>query len=90
VKVELVDVVARGVNHLHPKLIRCLVFIKHGPRHIQKSSILSLHKGVHMMLDALLLKKSFNLRVLELRSIVAPNLLDSQSELILSSSQEFL
>jgi hypothetical protein len=34
------------------------------------------------MLDALLLKKSFNLRVLELRSIVASNLLDSQSELI--------
>jgi hypothetical protein len=29
------------------------------------------------MLDALLLKKSFNLRVLELCSIVASNLLDS-------------
>jgi hypothetical protein len=29
------------------------------------------------MLDALLLKKSFNLRVLELRSIVASNFLDS-------------
>jgi hypothetical protein len=42
------------------------------------------------MLDALLLNKSFNLRALELRSIVAFNLLDSQSELILSPSQEFL
>jgi hypothetical protein len=42
------------------------------------------------MLDALLLKKSFNLIVLELRSIVASNLLDSQFELILNSSQEFL
>jgi hypothetical protein len=42
------------------------------------------------MLDALLIKKSFNLRVLELRSIVASNLFYSQSELILSSSQEFL
>jgi hypothetical protein len=41
------------------------------------------------MLDALL-KKSFNLGVLELCSIVASNLLDSQSELILSPSQEFL
>jgi hypothetical protein len=40
-----------------------------------------------LMLDALL-KKSFNLRVLELRSIISSNLLDSQSELILSSSQE--
>jgi hypothetical protein len=42
------------------------------------------------MLDALLLKKSFNLWVLELHSIVASNLFDSQSELLLSPSQEFL
>jgi hypothetical protein len=42
------------------------------------------------MLDALLLKKSFNLRVLKLHPIIAPNLFDSQSELILSPSQEFL
>jgi hypothetical protein len=42
------------------------------------------------MLDALLLKKSFNLRILELRSIVASNLFDSQSKLILSQSQESL
>jgi hypothetical protein len=37
------------------------------------------------MLDALL-KKSFNLRVLELHSIITSNLFDSQSELILSPS----
>jgi hypothetical protein len=42
------------------------------------------------MLDALLLKKSFNLRVLELRSIVASNLFDSKSEFLLSASQESL
>jgi hypothetical protein len=30
-----------------------------------------------LMLDALLLKKSFNLRVLELRPIIASNLFDS-------------
>jgi hypothetical protein len=42
------------------------------------------------MLDALLLKKSFNLRILELCSIVAPNIFDSQSELILRPSQEFI
>jgi hypothetical protein len=41
------------------------------------------------MLDALLLKKSFSLRVLELHSIVAYDLLYSKSELILISSQEF-
>jgi hypothetical protein len=98
VKVEPVDGVASGVNCLRPKPIQCLVFLKHGPRHIHKSSILSLHNTVllrcvvrrKLMLDALILKKSFNLRVLELRSIVASNLLDSQFELILSSSQEFL
>jgi hypothetical protein len=85
VKVESVDGVASGVNHLHPKPIRCLVLIKHGPCHIQKSFVLPLHNTVllrclwrrELMLDALLLKKSFNLRVLELRSIVASNLLDS-------------
>jgi hypothetical protein len=94
VKVESVDGVASVVNCLHPKPIQCLVFIKHGPCYIQKSSILSLHNTVllrcvgrgELMLDALLLKESFNLRVLELRSIVAPNLLDSHFELILSSS----
>jgi hypothetical protein len=98
VKVESVDGLASGVNRLRPKPIWCLVFIKHGPCHIQKSSILSLHNTVllrcvarrELILDALLLKKSFNLRVLELCSIVTSNLLVSQSELILSSSQEFI
>jgi hypothetical protein len=97
VKIETVDGVAGGVNRLCPKSIWCLVLIKHGPHHIQKSSILPLHNTVllrcvwrrELMLDALL-KKSFNLRVLELRSIVASNLFDSQFGLILSSSQEFL
>jgi hypothetical protein len=94
VKVESVDGVASGVNHFCPKPIWCLVFIKHGPCHIQESSILSLYNTVllrcvgrrELMLDALLLKKSINLRVLELCSIVASNLFDSQSELILSLS----
>jgi hypothetical protein len=97
-KVESVDGVASGVNRLRPKPIRCFVLIKHGPRHIQESFILPLHNTIllrcvgrgELMLDALLLKKSFNLRVLELRSIVACNLLDSQSTLILNSSQESL
>jgi hypothetical protein len=85
VKVESVDGVASGVNRLYPKPIRCLVLFKNGPCHIQKSSIISLHNTIllrcvgrrELMLDALLLKKSFNLRVLELRSIVASNLPDS-------------
>jgi hypothetical protein len=72
-KIEPVDGVAGGVNRLRPKLIQCLVFLKHGPRHIHKSSILSLHNTVllrcvgrrELLLDALLLKKSFNLIILE-------------------------
>jgi hypothetical protein len=98
VKIELVDGVAGGVNRLSPKSVRNLVLIKHGPRHVQSSSILPLHYTIllrcvgrrELMLDALLLKKAFNLRVLELRPIVASYLLDSQSELILSPSQESL
>jgi hypothetical protein len=43
-------------------------------------------RGRELMLDALLLKKSFNLRVLELRPIIASYLFDPQSELILSLS----
>jgi hypothetical protein len=85
VKVESVDGVASGVNRLRPKPIWYLVLIKHGPCHIQESYILSLHNTVllrcvgrrDLLLDALLLKKAFNLRVLELRSIVTSNLLDS-------------
>jgi hypothetical protein len=42
-----------------------------------------------LMLDSLL-KKSLDFRVLELCPIIASNLLDAQSELILSPSQEFL
>jgi hypothetical protein len=98
VKVESVDGVASGVNRLRPKPIRCLVLIKHGPRHIQESSILPLQNTIllrcvgrrGLMLDAILLKKSFNLRVRELRSIVASNLLNSQSELILTCLKNFL
>jgi hypothetical protein len=98
VKVESVDGVADGVTFFRPKPIRSLVFIKHGPCHIQKSYILPLHYTIllrcvgrrELMFDALLLKKSFNFRVFELRSIVASNLFDSQSELILSLSQESL
>jgi hypothetical protein len=85
VKVDSVDGVASGVNRIRPKPIQSLVLIKHGPCHIQKSSILPLHYTIllrcvgrrELMLDALLLKKSLNLRILELCSVVASNLLDS-------------
>ena len=40
------------------------------------------------MLDALVLKEAFNLRVLELRPVVASYFLHPQAKLILSPSQE--
>jgi hypothetical protein len=98
VKIEPVDGVASSVDRLHPKPIRCFVFFKHGPCHIHQSSVLFLHNIIllrcvgrrELMLDVLHLKKSFNLRVLEPCPIIASNLLDPQSELILSLSQELL
>ena len=82
-KVESVDGVASGVNRLRPKLIWCLVLIKHGPCHIQKSPILPLHYTIllrcvgriELMLNARLLRKSYNLRFLELCPVIASNLL---------------
>jgi hypothetical protein len=84
VKVELVDGVASDVNRLRPKPIRSCIHSLHN------TILLRCVGRRELMLDALLIKKSFNLRVLELRSIVASNLLDSQSKLILSLSPEFL
>jgi hypothetical protein len=84
VKVESVDGVAGSVDCFRSKPVRCLVLIKHGPCHVQYSSILSLHYTIllrcvgrrELMLDALLLKEAFNLRVLELRPVVASYFLD--------------
>jgi hypothetical protein len=42
------------------------------------------------MLDPIVLKKSFNLSILELCPIIASDLFDPQSELILTPSQESL
>jgi hypothetical protein len=72
--------------------------LKHGPRYIHKSHVHSLYTIVlqrcvgrgELMLGPLLLKKAFHLSILELCSIVASDLFDPQSELILSTSQESL
>jgi hypothetical protein len=63
--------------------IRVLIFLS-------TTRFVEVSREKRLMLDALLLKKSFNLRVVEPRFIVASNLFYSQSELILSPSQEFL
>jgi hypothetical protein len=69
VKIKPVDGVAGDINRLRPKPIQSLVLINHGSCVIQKSSILPLHYTIllrcvgrrELMLDALLLKKSFDL-----------------------------
>jgi hypothetical protein len=74
------------------------MLFKHGPCHIDEISILPFHhtillwcirRGEHM-LDPFLLKIFFHLHILELRAIIALNLLDYQVELNLRSSQESL
>ena len=68
-KVEPVDGVAGGVNRLSPKPVQSLILIKHGPCHVQKSSILPLYYTIllrcvgrrELMLDALILKEAFDL-----------------------------
>ena len=84
---ETVDGVARGVDGFGPKDIRSLVLIKHGSCHLNESSILPLRHSIllwsvwsgELMLDAFLLKKLFNLQILELGPIIAPYILTFSS-----------
>ena len=83
-KVETVDGVASGVDCFRPKPIRSLVFIKHefsSPYTPQQNGVVerknrTLLDMARTMLDALLLKEPFDLRVLELRPVVASYFLD--------------
>jgi hypothetical protein len=61
VKIEPVDGVVGGVNRLRPKPIQCLVLFNHGSRH--NTILLRCVGRGELMLDALFLKKSFNLSV---------------------------
>jgi hypothetical protein len=75
---------ARCVHSFHPKSVRSLVLLEHGPRHIDERHVLPFHHIIllccigsdELMLDSLLLKVLFNLHVLELRAIIVLNLLD--------------
>jgi hypothetical protein len=73
-------------------LICRLVLSKHCPRHVDERSILPFHHSIllwcvgseELVLDALLLKKFFNLKVLQFCVVVASYLFNPQVELILS------
>jgi hypothetical protein len=92
-KIEPVYGMASCIHSFRPKPLRRLVLSKHCSRHVNYCCIVSLYYTIllwcigsgELMLDAFLLKIFFHLKVLELRSIVAPYLLHLKLELILSS-----
>jgi hypothetical protein len=92
-KIEPVYGVASCIYNFRPKPLRCLVFTKHCPPHVVERPILPLYYTIllrcvgsgELMLDAFLLKIFFHLKILELRSIVAPDLFHLELKPILSS-----
>src|SRR5688572_14520404 len=86
------------IDHFRPKLIRCLVLIKHCSCGINESSILSLHNPILLwsvwdgeyMINIYLVKILFNVGVLELGAIVTSYSLDLHFKLILCSCCKLL
>src|SRR5688500_14904636 len=79
-QIEPVYGVASCVHSFRPKPLGRLELSKHRSRHVDKSPILSLYHTVllwcvgsrEIVLDAFLLKILLNLKILELRPVVAP------------------
>ena len=92
-KIDPVDGVASRVHGFRPKALGGLEFSKHRPRHIDERHVLPLYHTIllrcvgsgELMLDPLLLKELFHLKVLEFGPVVAPYLLHLELKLILSS-----
>jgi hypothetical protein len=91
--IEPVYGMASCIYIFRPKPLRCLVFSKHCPRHVDERPVLPLYYTIllwcvgsgELMLDAFFLKKLFYLKILEFRFIVAPDLLHLELKLMLSS-----
>ena len=98
VKIEAVDSMASRVDGFGPKDVLSLVLVQHGSCHLNKSSVLPLNypillRGIwnsKFMLDALFIKKLFNIGVPKFRVIVTSYFLDGQTEFPLCSSYEGL
>ena len=83
-KIEAVDSMTSGVDCFGPIVVWSLVLIKYCSCHVNESSVLPLNhpilcRGIwsqEFMLDALLIKKLFNIGVAEFGTIVASHLLD--------------
>jgi hypothetical protein len=92
-KLEPVYGMASCIYSFRPKPLERLVLSKHCPRHVDERPILPFYYTIllwrvgsgELMLDAFLLKILFHLKILELRSIVTPNLLHLELKLILGS-----
>jgi hypothetical protein len=92
-KIEPVYGMASCIYSFRPKSLRCLVFPKDFPRHVDERPVLPLYYTIllwcivsgELMLDAFFLKKLFYLKILKFRSIVAPDLFYLELKLILSS-----
>jgi hypothetical protein len=82
-KVERVYGMESRIHVFQPKPFWCLVLSKHRSCHVNEHPVLPLHYIIllwcvgsgELMLDAFLLKILFLLKVLELRSIIAPYLI---------------
>jgi hypothetical protein len=92
-KIEPIYGTTSCIYNLRPKPLMRFVFSKHYPRHVDERIVLPLYYTIllwcvgieELMLDAFFLKKLFYLKILEFRSIIAPDLLHLELKLILSS-----
>src|SRR5690349_9288947 len=97
-EIETVDGMTCRVDCFRPKVVRRLVFIKHGSCGFYESSILPFHYTVllrsiwsgELMLDSFLVKKFFNVGILELGAIITSYVLDLYFKFILNSLNELL
>jgi hypothetical protein len=92
-KVEAIYGMASRIHGFRPKSFWRLVFSQHRPCHIDEHPVLPLNYTIllwhvgsrELMLDAFLLKILLYLKILEFKSIVAPNLLYLKLKFILGS-----
>src|SRR4051812_37567171 len=92
-KINLVDDMASSVNCFGPEPDRSLVFSKHNSGHLNKSTILSVNNTIllwcvcsrEFMSKTIIIKKFFDMSILEFCTIITLNMLQSEFILDLSS-----
>jgi hypothetical protein len=92
-KIEMVYGMASRIHDFRPKPLGRLVFSQHCPCHIDERRVLPLYYTIllwrvgsrELVLDAFLLELLLYLKILEFRSIIAPDLLYLKLKFILVS-----